>query len=347
VSSLTLTRRSAVLKPILLVVVGVVVVAIPLFLSAFHTGVATRIAVFGLFGIAFNVVFGAGGMPSLGHAAFFGVGGYIVGIGSLRYALGFLAVLALALVVGGLLGALVGVLTLRTKAVYLLLLTLAVGQAIWGLAFQQVRYTGGDNGISGISRGILPFGGQNAATFYWAVLALVVFFGAIVWWYQRSPAGVAIVAHRESPSRLAALGYRVGSYRVAAFALSGSVAAVAGVLYALLNRFVGPENVAWQMSAEVMLFAIIGGATFFAGPLVGALLLVSLETWTSGFPGRWLSVLGLTYIFTMLFLPQGGLGLFDDLARRRRARERDAARLAAGERASPDDGIRSSEEVSP
>jgi len=298
----------------------VVVVLLPFFASSFQVGVATRIAVFALFGIAFNVVFGAGGMPSLGHAAFFGLGGYMVGIGTLRLGLDFWVVLGLAVLFGAVLGAIVGVLTLRSNGVYLLLLTLAVAQALWGLAFQQVRWTGGDNGIAGIDRDMIVPGAANAATFYWSILALVAAFGAVVWWFQRSPVGVAIVAHREAPARLAALGYRVGSYRVAAFTVSGAVATVAGVLYALSNRFVGPENLAWTMSAEVMLFAIIGGAAFFAGPIVGATLLVTLEVWVSGFTDRWLSVLGLTYILTMLYLPNGVLGLADEQIRRRRAR---------------------------
>jgi branched-chain amino acid transport system permease protein len=313
------------IKPAALVLLAIVVVALPFFGSSFQVGVASRIAVFALFGLAFNVVFGAGGMPSLGHAAFFGLGGYLVGIGTVRLDWSFPSVLLLAIVLGAVLGALVGVLTLRSNGVYLLLLTLAVVQALWGLAFQQVRWTGGDNGIAGIARGMIVPGEASAATFYWSILAIVTFFGALVWWYQRSPAGVAVVAHRESPSRLAALGYRVSVYRVGAFTVSGSVAAVAGVLYAVLNRFVGPENLAWTMSAEVMLFAIVGGAAFFAGPIIGAALLVTLEVWVSGFTDRWLSVLGLTYILTMLFLPQGVLGLVDDLRRGRQKRR------AAGE----------------
>lgn len=292
--------------------------SVPMWATPFTTGVATRIVVFALFGLAFNVVFGAGGMPSLGHAAFFGVGGYLLGIGVTRWDLGLASVLVLAVVVGALLGVVVGMLTLRSSGVYLLLLTLAVGQAVWGLAFQQVRLTGGDNGIAGLPRAELAPGGGNVATFYWFVLALVTVVAIALWWFQRSPAGVAIVAHRESASRLAALGFSVGMYRVTAFGVSGAVAAIAGVLYALQNRFVGPENLSWQMSAEVMLFAIVGGATYFAGPIVGAVLLVSLETWASGFTDRWVSILGLTYILSMLYLPRGVLGLLTDLGRRRR-----------------------------
>jgi branched-chain amino acid transport system permease protein len=299
--------------------------SVPLWMNGFYTGVATRVVVFSLFGLAFNVVFGAGGMPSLGHAAFFGLGGYLLGIGVTRWDLGFWVVLGLALLLGAVVGMAVGVLTLRTHGVYLLLLTLAVGQAFWGLAFQQVALTGGDNGIAGLPRSDLVPGGGNVVTFYWFVLSLAVVVAALLWWFQRSPAGVAIVAHRESASRLAALGYRVGAYRVAAFGVSGAAAAVAGVLYALHNRFVGPENLAWQMSAEVMLFAIVGGATYFAGPIVGAVFLVALETWASGFTERWVSILGLTYILSMLYLPRGVLGLLDDLVQRVRRRRDDGA----------------------
>lgn len=317
-STLATTRSRGLTNALLAVVALLAFASVPFWATGFYTGVATRIVVFALFGLAFNVVFGAGGMPSLGHAAFFGTGGYLLGIGVTRYDLDFWTVLALAILVGAALGVFVGLLTLRTHGVYLLLLTLAVGQAVWGLAFQQVRLTGGDNGIAGIRRAELVPGGDNVATFYWFVLALVAVVAAILWWFQRSPAGVAIVAHRESASRLAALGFRVGAYRTAAFGVSGSVAAIAGVLYALQNRFVGPENLAWQMSAEVMLFAIVGGATYFAGPIVGALLLVGLETWASGFTERWVSILGLTYILSMLYLPNGVLGLLGGLVRGRR-----------------------------
>lgn len=317
-SRLATTRSRGVTTALVAVVALLAFASVPLWATGFYTGVATRIVVFALFGLAFNVVFGAGGMPSLGHAAFFGTGGYLLGIGVTRYDLGFWTVLVLAIVVGAVLGVVVGLLTLRTHGVYLLLLTLAVGQAVWGLAFQQVRLTGGDNGIAGIPRAELVPGGDNVATFYWFVVAVVAVVATLLWWFQRSPAGVAIVAHRESASRLAALGFRVGAYRTAAFGVSGSVAAIAGVLYALHNRFVGPENLAWQMSAEVMLFAIVGGATYFAGPIVGALLLVALETWASGFTERWVSILGLTYILSMLYLPNGVLGLLGDLVKRRR-----------------------------
>ncbi len=336
-SAVNADARNRLLLRVALLAVGIALVAAPYVVSSFQIGVLSRIAVFALFGLAFNIVFGAGGMPSLGHAAFFGLGGYIIGIGTVRLDAGIITVFVLALVLGAVLGAIVGVLTLRSHGVYVLLLTLAVAQALWGLAFQQVRWTRGDNGIAGIERSLIVPGDATLVTFYWAVLAVVAIFGALVWWFQRSPAGVAIVAHRESASRLAALGYRVSAYRIGAFTVSGAVAAIAGVLYASLNRFVGPENLAWTMSAEVMLFAIVGGAAFFAGPIVGAAAIVTLEVWVSGFTDRWLAVLGLTYILTMLFMPQGILGLVDD--RRRAWRARRDGREAAATSANASDAL--------
>ncbi len=306
-----------------LVAGGVLLYFMPYMLSTFQMGVLVRVTIFALFGVAFNIVFGAGGMPSLGHAAFFGIGGYALGIGGGRLGYGLLGVLVIAVVTSGLLGLLVGIMTLRTSGIYLLLLTLAVAQAVWGLTFQQVRFTNGDNGIAGLRRDLFVFVGEpGLVTFYWTTLSIALVLGFAVWWFQRTPVGVAIVAHRESAPRLAALGYRVGQYRVAAFTISAIVSGIAGILYAASNRYVGPENLAWSTSAMVMLFPILGGAAFFFGPVIGATVIVLLEVWVSGFTARWLSVLGLTYILTVLFMPQGILGMIDQYRRVRRFRKR-------------------------
>ena len=322
--SAPLIRRSI---PVVIIGSIGVLYSMPYMLSTFQMGVLVRVTIFALFGIAFNIVFGAGGMPSLGHAAFFGLGGYALGIGGGRLGYGVVGVLVLALVLSGALGFTVGLLTLRTNGIYLLLLTLAVAQAVWGLAFQQVRLTNGDNGIAGLRRELFVFVGEpSLVTFYWSSLSIALVLGLAVWWFQRSPVGVAVLAQRESSSRLAALGYRVEQYRVAAFTVSAVVSGIAGVLYAASNRYVGPENLAWSTSAMVMLFPILGGAAFFFGPVLGAAAIVLLEVWVSGYTQRWLSVLGLTYILTVLFMPKGILGTIDDLWRTRRFRREERAR---------------------
>lgn len=284
-----------------------IIFVLPYLLNTFHLSVATRILVLSLFAVAFNLVFGFGGMPSLGHAAYFGVGGYTLGLLATRTELPVVAIIALALVFGGALGALIGVLTLRTNGIYLLLLTLAAAQALFGLAFQQVRLTGGDNGIAGISRNLLPFV-TDTASFVRVVGVIVVAAILVLYLVSQSVTGLSLHAHRIAPERLKALGYNVQQLRITAFSVSGAFSALAGVLFVFTNRFVGPENLTWSISAAVMLYAIFGGARYFTGPILGAATLTIIETLVSGVTTRWLTVLGLTYILVVMFLPEGLLG---------------------------------------
>ena len=291
-------------------VLGAAVAAlVPVVVSPFYVFVASRVLLLALFAVAYNLVFGYGGMPSLGHAAFFGVGGYLVGLGATRWDWGFATIAVLTIVGGALLGVVFGVLTLRTNGVYLLLLTLAVGQSLWALAFQQVELTGGDNGISGLTRASVPLGLEGDTAFYYFVLVVVAASLGLLALFVRSPVGMAIVGARESESRMASLGYNVGAYRTVAFVVSGVFSALAGMLTVYLQVFVNPENLHWPTSANVMIFAIFGGASAFLGPALGALALVSLETWVSTYTERWITVLGLVYIVTILFLPAGLTGL--------------------------------------
>lgn len=290
------------------VLVVVAAAAVPFVGSTYAVAVALRMVVFVLFALAFNVVFGAADMPSLGHAALFGVGGYVAGLGQLRWGWGIATIVVVALVAGAALGVVMGVATLRTQGIYLLLLTLAIGQAVWGLAFQQVALTGGDNGLAGLDRSVLALGADGLVGFYWATVAIVAVSAALLYWFRISIVGTTIEAVGMSPSRLRALGFAVGSARITAFAVSGAFSALAGMLLALGTRFVGPDALAWQLSAEVMLFAILGGAAWFAGPVLGVVLVIGAEVVVSDLTDRWPFVLGVLYVLTVLFLPDGVLG---------------------------------------
>ena len=294
------------------IVAGVLMLAaLPALVPGFYVTLATRMLILGLFATAFNIVFGFGGMHSLGHAAFFGLGGYAVGLGVTRWEWGFVTILVVAVALGAAVGLVYGVLTQRTNGIYLLLLTLALGQAVWGLAFQQVALTRGDNGIAGVERAVIPLVGAGALSWYHFVVVVALLGMGVLWWFTRSPVGRAIVGSRESRSRMAALGFRVGVYRNVAFVVSGAFTALAGVLYAWHHRFVSPEMLFWEMSALILVVAVIGGANTFLGPALGAAIIVGLEFWVSLYTARWMSVLGLVYIATILLLPQGILGLFD------------------------------------
>lgn len=305
------------------IVVLAVLLAVPSLLSPFHVFTAARILIFAVFAMALNLVFGFGGLPSLGHAAFFGVGGYTVAIGLTRWGWGFWTSLVVAIVLGLVVGALMGLLTIRTEGIYLLLLTLAFAQSLWALAFEQVQFTRGDNGISGITRDTIPFLSGDYYTFVLIVGLLLV---GVMWLWTRSPVGRALVGARESKSRMEALGYEVWRYRVGAFALSGAVSAIAGLLLVYLQGIASPELLHWPLSAEVIVICIVGGAGTLFGPALGAVVVVGLEVYSSAYTERWNVVLGALYILTMLVLRDGLTGLPARLRRLRRARaETDAA----------------------
>lgn len=299
-------------------VVVVALVVMPFVVSPRGLLVAQRMVILGLFGVAFNVVFGAADMPSLGHAGLLGIGSYATGLGLARWDWPMATVLVVAVVAGTVAGVVYGVATLRTRGIHLLLLTLAIAQALWGLAFQQVRLTGGDNGIADIDRSGLTWFGSGVAGFYWSALLVALVAIGLLWWFDRSSLGTVVRAVGMSPSRLQALGYDVRAVRVGAFAVSGAFSALAGVLYALSLRFVGPDHLGWQLSAEVMLFAILGGAAWFAGPLLGAAIVLGAEVVLTDLTDRWTLVLGVLYVVTMLFMPRGVLGVVDRWRRDRR-----------------------------
>lgn len=155
---------------------------------------------------------------------------------------------------------------------------------------------------------MLALGADGLVGFYWATVAIVAVSAALLYWFRISIVGTTIEAVGMSPSRLRALGFAVGSARITAFAVSGAFSALAGMLLALGTRFVGPDALAWQLSAEVMLFAILGGAAWFAGPVLGVVLVIGAEVVVSDLTDRWPFVLGVLYVLTVLFLPDGVLG---------------------------------------
>jgi branched-chain amino acid transport system permease protein len=306
------TLRYARAHPLALVLGLVALVALaaaPSFLATYYVAAATRIVIMGTFAVAFNIVFGLGGMPSLGHAAFFGTGGYVVALGLTRWDWGFGTVMAVVLLGGAALGLVFGVLSQRLSGIYLLLMTLALAQAVWGLAFQMVDVTGGDTGISGVSRDTIPFPVDDRDAFHYFALVVCLVIVALLWGFARSPVGRAIDGMHASATRMSALGYNIGAYKLCAFLVSGVASALTGALFAYQQGFVGVETLDWTTSATVLLAAIIGGARHFLGPALGMGLLIIAETVLSDYTDRWTAVLGLLYIITILVLPEGVLGV--------------------------------------
>jgi branched-chain amino acid transport system permease protein len=212
-----------------------------------------------------------------------------------------------------------GLLALRTRGSYFLMITLALSQVLWGIAFGWRSLTGGDDGLPDIPRPEmgLPWSMSGNTAFYYFVMLLFVVATMALVRITGSPFGYVLRGIRESESRMLALGYDVWRYKLVAFALAAAFAGLAGCLYVYFNRFVSPDYVHVVRSAEVLLMVILGGAGTLIGPAVGATLIVLLENLISTYTERWVTVLGIIYVLVALLAPNGIAGLIASLRRHR------------------------------
>jgi branched-chain amino acid transport system permease protein len=244
-------------------------------------------------------------MVSLGHASFIGLASYAAVL-LLNAGFGQLASAILAIVFSTLCGALFGVLALRASGIGFLMITLALGQIVWGIAYRANTITDGDNGLRYAARP-QPFGIDiNAApSFYWftlIVFAVALFF---IWRVTRSPFGAALQGARDQPRRMRMLGHNVWLIQWFAFVLSAFWGSVAGLLYVYYNLFISPHAISLQQSAEVLLMAILGGASTLTGPIVGAVVITLVKNVVSTYIDRWNSLLGAIFVIVIMFMPFG------------------------------------------
>jgi branched-chain amino acid transport system permease protein len=262
--------------------------------------------------MSLNLIMGYGGLPSLGHAAYFGIGAYTVGLLALKVTRNFWIDVSAGLLLATVTAALFGLLALRAEGSYLLMITLALAQVLWGIAFGWRRFTGGDDGLPGIPRpgDGLPFSLASGPRFYYLVLLAFVATVALLSLIVSSPFGKALVGIRESERRMEVLGYHTWLYRYVAFVLAGALAGVAGMLFVYFNGFVSPVYLGVVLSATALIMVILGGAGTLLGPALGAAVIVFLENVTSAYTQHWLLVLGVIYVAVTMFAPHGLVGLF-------------------------------------
>jgi branched-chain amino acid transport system permease protein len=285
-------------------------VLLPFVLSSYHLQLATKMLIFALFAMSLDLLLGYAGMASLGHAAFFGVAAYTMALLLVRANIDARLAFSAGLIAAATTGAVFGLLALRARGSYFLMITLALAQTLWGIAFGWRTMTGGDDGLNvpRIDLG-LPWSLANAIPFYYFVLLLVGVAVVLLVCIVRSPFGYALRGIRESESRMLALGYDVWRYKYLAFILAAMFAGLAGCLYVLYNRFVSPEYLHVIQSAEALLMVILGGAGTLAGPAIGAVVIVFLENVVSTYTQRWLMILGCVYVIVTLLAPRGLVGL--------------------------------------
>jgi branched-chain amino acid transport system permease protein len=283
-----------------------VLAAVPLWSGGtYYVNIATQILLYAIFALAINMLVGYGGLISLGHAGLFGIAAY-AGARLMSDGYGHVVVVGGALAATLAAAALFAALALRGTGIGFVMITLAIGQIVWGIAYRWISLTNGDNGIS-VSGRPSPFGLSLASPvhFYWATF--VVFLVAIgaMSVVVASPFGASLRGTRDQPRRMNALGYHVWMIRFLAFVLSGFWSGVAGLLYLYYNQFVSPQAVALNASAEALLMVIAGGSATLLGPVVGAGLVVIMKNVASAYIERWNFVLGAIFVAIVVFMPEG------------------------------------------
>jgi branched-chain amino acid transport system permease protein len=292
-------------------------IALPDLLRAYYLALTTKMLIFALFAMSLDLLLGYVGLASLGHAAYFGVAAYTIALLVVRAGLNSAAALPVALCTATVTGALFAPLALRARGSYFLMITFALAQVVWSVAFGWRSLTNGDDGIPDVVRPDFGWSLDNTASFYYFVLAVVGVASLLLVAIVSSPFGRALRGIRESESRMQALGYDVWRYQYAAFVLAAAFAGIAGALYAYFNRFVGPEYLYVVQSAEALIMVILGGAGTLIGPAIGAGLIVFLEDFVSSMTEHWVLVLGIIYVLVTLLAPRGLIGLVVDFQQRR------------------------------
>jgi len=288
-----------------------VLIALPAVLSSYQLSLVTKMLIFGIFAMSLDLLLGYAGLPSLGHAAYFGVAAYTVGLLALRVANNFWLDFPAGLLMAAGVSALFGLFALRTRGSYFLMITLALGQVLWGIAFGWRSLTGGDDGLPSVPRPdlSLPWALTDGIPFYYFVLIFFALAIGALALIVSSPFGRALVGVRESERRMEVLGYDVWRYKYVAFILAGLFAGLAGNLFVYFNGFVSPSYLNILFSASALLMVILGGSGTLLGPAIGAAVIVGLENFISGYMERWVLVLGIIYVLVTLFAPNGLVGL--------------------------------------
>ena len=278
--------------------------------SRFATTVLRDMLVFAIFALSLDLLVGRAGMPSLGHAAFFGAGAYAAGIAGQRLGTDLLVVtLGAALLVAGMLALVIGVLVVRSEGIFFLMLTLALAQIVFAIAFQWTAVTGGSNGLAGIGRPTLAALDFNAPDrMYVLVAAAFLAVALLVWALNRSSYGHALVGVRENERRMRALGYDTARLKLSAFVVAGAIAGMAGALSAYSLRFVSAQDAGIGTSVQVFVMVLIGGAGTLLGPVIGAGIVLYIERVLSSATPVAETVLGLVFIAFVLVARQGIVG---------------------------------------
>ena len=301
-STLPLTRK---VQLTLLAIAIPVAILVPLVADNFIIRLLTLALVSALFAMSVDLMAGYAGLVTLGHAGVLGSAMYGVGYVAAKTDGGIPLQILVGFVVGMSVAAIFGLMAMRSTGVYFIMITIAQGMIVWGLASLLVDITGAENGLLGIRR---PVSVETDFRFYYVVLAVVLVCSLLLYIVVRSPFGHALKGLRESEMRIRMLGHNSAFLKFYMFVISGFFATIAGILLVYLNEFVSPSDVILGASALPVLMAILGGIGTLVGPFIGAFVIVFLRNWVSLKIDRWPTIMGLIFILVVLFAREGLVG---------------------------------------
>ena len=276
-----------------------------------YTYLGTEVMIWAIFALGYNLLLGGTGLPAFGHGAFFGVGGYLLGMSQKWWTGG----LGLPILIGTLgtmvCGAVVALFVARKRGIYFALLTIAFGVMFWFMVFVLDAWTGGEDGLTGLRRSaVLGFDLRDNVPFYFFVYGFFVVSTIVLWRIVNSPFGQVIGAIKQSETRARAIGFDTARYKWAVFTLSCAFAGLAGGLYALARFGAFAEPMSLQQSGNVVLMCLIGcGFASFYGPVLGVAVFLVLRDFFSTLTDHWMLLYGILFMGIILFLPEGILGL--------------------------------------
>ena len=307
------------LQTIALLVGGVLLLTFPLYGERFYIQFVSRILLMAIFAGSLNLLVGYAGLVSLGHAAFFGVAGYLLALYSPpAQAAGFLSSLAVSVCGAALCALVIGVLVLRTRGIFFIMATLAFAEMLFYL-FHDTDIAGGSDGIYIHHRpqidifGWQPLDLADVNHFYYLALLMAVAVMLLLRIILHSPFGQVIVGIRINEQRMRALGFETFRYKLVCFVLAGALAGLAGYLAAVQFGVVNPEMLGWHLSGSVLMMVILGGMGTLAGPVLGALTLMVLEEAFQALTRHWQLLTGVVIVVVALYLPDGLAGLWSRL----------------------------------
>jgi branched-chain amino acid transport system permease protein len=297
--------------------------------NSFVILLATRALAFSILVMSLDLLLGFTGLASLGQAAYLGVGAYLTAILAARYHIGlgydFLLVVALGMLGGAALAAVFGLLAIRATGVYFLMITLALGQCVWGLAYRWNSLTGGDNGINLEHRPKFGIDLANEVTFFYVVCGFFAVSLLALYTIVRSPFGRSLAGIRERELRMKILGYNTWLHKYIVFIIAGAFGGLSGVLWAHTAGIVSPENVVLTTSVDALLMAVLGGAGTLVGGIIGASVVLFIREYLSTLVHWWQYVLGGVYVAVILYLPGGLMSIPERVRQWRRAQVKSAA----------------------